>query len=422
MTFALKHNITGVALRDLLALINVIVPGALPSSCYLFKKLFDDSAIRASAMYYCNACGDFVGSHVSEICKACNIRLNEKELTNKGSYFISISLSDQLKQFLENHNLIDFTLQRRFNYESTGLSEFLSCRDNISLACNIDGVPVFNSSSVAIWPVFVAVNELPVNKRSDFLLLHSLWFGNSKPKMDVYLQPFVSELQNLYDNGVQWIDANGCKRLTKCVLTLCVCDSVARPFVQNTKQFNGLNGCGYCLHEGKSVKKGRGHVRVYPIKGSLSELRHCAATKQHALLATNQNKPVLGVKGQCMFSNLPFFDTVMGFAPDYMHGVCLGVVKQVIELTMSRSSHGKEFYLGDRETDINRFMLAQVPPNEIRRLPRSFKYRKFFKAAEWRSFLLFYSPLVFQNVMKVQYFHNWLLLVFLVFIYYCRRT
>ena len=40
-------------------------------------------------------------------------------------------------------------------------SAFLSKPENISLLLNTDGVAIFRSSSVSIWPVWVMVNELP---------------------------------------------------------------------------------------------------------------------------------------------------------------------------------------------------------------------------------------------------------------------
>ena len=40
-------------------------------------------------------------------------------------------------------------------------SGFLSNPANVSLTCNTDGVAIFRSSSVSIWPVWLALNELP---------------------------------------------------------------------------------------------------------------------------------------------------------------------------------------------------------------------------------------------------------------------
>ena len=40
-----------------------------------------------------------------------------------------------------------------------------SSPDNISFLINTDGVPVFKSSKVSIWPLYLIINELPYGKR-----------------------------------------------------------------------------------------------------------------------------------------------------------------------------------------------------------------------------------------------------------------
>lgn len=44
-------------------------------------------------------------------------------------------------------------------------SDFLSRPANISLLLNTDGVAIYRSSSVSIWPVWAVINELPPNLR-----------------------------------------------------------------------------------------------------------------------------------------------------------------------------------------------------------------------------------------------------------------
>jgi len=39
--------------------------------------------------------------------------------------------------------------------------QFLSNKSNISLIFNTDGAPLYSSSSVSLWPVFLEINELP---------------------------------------------------------------------------------------------------------------------------------------------------------------------------------------------------------------------------------------------------------------------
>lgn len=42
---------------------------------------------------------------------------------------------------------------------------FLANPANISLVCNTDGVALFTSSTVEIWPVWLSINELPRHER-----------------------------------------------------------------------------------------------------------------------------------------------------------------------------------------------------------------------------------------------------------------
>ena len=43
--------------------------------------------------------------------------------------------------------------------------KFLSCPSNISFTVNTDGVKVFHSSTIALWPIWRVINELPPQVR-----------------------------------------------------------------------------------------------------------------------------------------------------------------------------------------------------------------------------------------------------------------
>ena len=49
---------------------------------------------------------------------------------------------------------------------------FLANPANISLVCNTDGVALFTSSTVEIWPVWLSSNELPRHERWAIILLY----------------------------------------------------------------------------------------------------------------------------------------------------------------------------------------------------------------------------------------------------------
>ena len=44
------------------------------------------------------------------------------------------------------------------------MSEFTS-KGNLTLVVNTDGVQLFKSSSVSMWPIWIIINELPVSMR-----------------------------------------------------------------------------------------------------------------------------------------------------------------------------------------------------------------------------------------------------------------
>jgi len=402
--FCLKHSLTTVAIEDLITLINTAVPNVLPSTPYLFNKHRLDSN-KYTTTFVCPDCLTYVGETLPDngLCLDCNAELNITKLQRSSSFFLSLSIAEQLTQLFENEHIC-FCHPKQSN-------TFNIPPACISLACNSDGVPVFKSSNVSMWPVLLSVNEVSFSRRADTMILKSLWFASSKPRIDSYLKPLTDELNILQTDGLQWKDAHGNVLTTKCTLTMCICDSVARPMVQNVIQFNGLYGCSYCMHKGEMIKKGSGHVRVYPADSGLHPLRTKDESLEHAKLAVRDGKPYFGIKEPCVFSELQGFDNVTGFPPDYMHCVCLGVVRQVVNILVDTGNHSQPFYLGNCIEEIDSYLLQQKPPNEIHRSARSILLRKYWKASEWRCFLLFYSVVVFKKLMRTKYFQHWLLLV-----------
>lgn len=108
---------------------------------------------------------------------------------------------------------------------------------------------MFESSKFSIWLLLCSVNELPPEERDKNVLknvlLCALWFGSSKPLMTSFLKPFVEECKSLGQTGLQWQDPENHSVKTTKVNALCaIRDAVARPLLQNFKQFIGEYGCG----------------------------------------------------------------------------------------------------------------------------------------------------------------------------------
>jgi len=180
---------------------------------------------------------------------------------------------------------------------------------------------------------------------------------------------YVDELVKLHHDGLE--RSLPTKLVTTTVqLDLIVADSVARPLLQNCKQFNGQYGCGFCLHEGTATDKRQGVVRTYPLKPSLPTLRTHAEMLEHAEAAESSGSDVYGVKGASLLYLIPDFDHVTGFYPEYTHSVLLGVVRQFVNLWSDSSSFDKEFSLRKQLPQIN-ITVSMKPPSEIKHLPHS---------------------------------------------------
>lgn len=83
---------------------------------------------------------------------------------NVSSLFVSgdkIWKTIQDRICMRGKDVIEDILDGKFYKKLCEKDGFLNCTNNISLIFNTDGAPLYSSSSISLWPVFLAVNELP---------------------------------------------------------------------------------------------------------------------------------------------------------------------------------------------------------------------------------------------------------------------
>ena len=86
------------------------------------------------------------------------------------------------------------------------------------------------------------------------------------------------------------------------------------------------------------------------------------------------------MKGVCQFASLRNFDISKGVCLDYMHGVLLGVTKQLMGLWLDTKYKDNPWYCGDAIGVIDERLCSIQPPLNITRTPRSIEtHRKYFK-------------------------------------------
>jgi len=434
LSYALRHSLTGVALSDLLDLINIHCPENVLTSKHLFLKELKPIQGHLECHIYCPNCEYYIGDQVTEgQCSVCNSTWDRNSSLKNGNFFLYLPIQTQLEHLLQREDIASCLKSGNGTCNSDDYDDIccgkmyhnlkkdggpLDSPHAFSLTLNCDGVPVFKSSQYGIWPLQGMVNELPYHVRKENVLLFGLWFGTKKPNVNTFLKPFTKECQSLSTVGFKF-HSNNIVNHCKVIAAVMMCDSVARPILQNMTQFNGHYGCSLCLHPGEQVPKGNGTVRVYPYK-EVPKRDH-ASTLNDAREAVRTTQSVRGIKGPTCLVNIPHFDLISGMPPDHMHNVHLGVVRQMTSMWLDSEHHEEPFYIGNRVPELDKQLLRIKPPCNITRVPRSFQQRKFWKASEWQNWLLFYSIFVLKGILPHAFYQHWLILVTFMFLL-CKDT
>lgn len=418
LAFILKHDLSKPATKDLLAILNLVVPGCIPSSLQFIKRYLTDVDKKTEIHLYCPKCENYLGVEPGTKCGVCQQRLSKKSLLEKANYLLVMPLEIQLRKVLTRlHSKLGkhFTREDYISDVNTG-GEYKheEQEGSITLTFTCDSSSPLNSSKFSVRHILCTINELPYVERCKNVLVHTLWFGKGKPLLQCFFTPFMNELHKLSHEGFTWEDESGLELNTRVTAKICVCDSVARSEVQNFQPFSSEFGCGFCYHKGELVQKGRGYTRVYPVQADGCDLRHMAETEQLATVVIQNGYPQgqMGVKGHSPLLLLPSFDIVKGFIPDYMDCVCLGVVPEFVSLWLDPLYVTRRFHLPPQSLkDLDKALCAIQPPDEIRQRPRRLSERMHWEASEWRAFALFYSPVILWKVLPKQFYKHWILLL-----------
>ena len=435
--FSTNNNIVGVGMENLLKIFALVLPkeNKLCTTLHEYRSYFKKLKNPLIQHFYCSYCLGYLKDSSQHSCpnEFCGQPLNENQ-----PYFLEIPLCGQIQNFFIQEKFYD-NLQGRFQrknqakhiYEDiydghlykSSFDNFghLSSPKNISFIMNTDGAPVFKSSNVSIWPIYLAINELPYKLRmkTENMILAGLWFGSNKPAMSTFLKPLVNTFKTL-EEGIQVSSPEMGHFISKAFLLCVTADLPARCILCNSVQFNGSYSCWKCLQKGVTAKVGKGHTHVYPYDRNdhKGPIRTVLSTHNDAAIAINnklQNKKDFtehGVKGFSWLSFFPHFDIVNGISIDYMHGVLLGVQKLLIRLWFSKQHSAEPFSIYQKICTADKRLTGIKPPTIITRPPRSIENDlKYWKASEYRAFLLYYGGPVLNGLLDNTRFNHYLLFV-----------
>lgn len=178
----------------------------------------------------------------------------------------------------------------------------------LHLQINIDGLPLFKSTQHQFWPILGRF--VNTDHKKPFII--SIFSGTSKPNnLDEFLRNFLHEYRELNMNGLHFGE-----KIVYIDIHSVICDTPARAFVKCVKSYSGYHGCDKCTQEG--VWKGK---MTFP--ETCAPLRTDASFLSMADEDHHKGVSPLSYISIGMVSQIPL---------DYMHLVCLGVVKRLLLL------------------------------------------------------------------------------------------
>ena len=391
-----SYNLPFSTIDGILKLLQLLCPSnnKLPTSVYLLRKFFLQFQSHKTKLLYCSNCHQ----EVEEKCEKpeCNesteadvlIHLDITKQLKTILYRKCCCLSVYKNYYVNYFYIIIIVSHRLYLYsciilghwkdvqcfhsssvlsESTALShhpEFFSFSEHIGVALNTDGVSLFKSSKLSLWPVFLEiVNFGPsIRFRYDNVVICSVWIGRSKPNMHTLLKPILERLHQLDTLGFSFSSPEGVKTV-RVRLLFGVFDLIAKSQVLNMKQFNGEYGCATCIHPGKHHGGSRVYLpRSYP-------LRTMASIKRAITEGTKIGKIIEGIKGVSSLYN--YLHLVEAIPVDYMHCVLEGVTKSFLIAWTTSKFSGRPFSIRRHLHALDESLLKQTPPHEFTRAPRS---------------------------------------------------
>ncbi|KAJ8665848.1 hypothetical protein QAD02_007510 [Eretmocerus hayati] len=185
----------------------------------------------------------------------------------------------------------------------------------------------------------------------------------------------------------------------------------AKALFMDMKLCPGFYGCQKSKIRGETLNR----IRVFPFKSKL-DMRTTAETEYLASLAEKEKSlvdrftDILGVKGRSVLSQI-VYKYIETTSIDVMHCVFINLTKKLLTLwfgsRFSDESSSMRTFLGD----FNAFLKKLRPTDQTARLPRSLDDFMYWKASEWKNFLLVYSLPLLEKFMPKVYFDHHILLV-----------
>lgn len=275
-----------------------------------------------------------------------------------------------------------------------------SC-DTIKLVIGVDGLPLTKSSSSTFWPILGYIRQKNMG-----VFPIGIYWGNEKPyDGNIFMKNFVDELKDLTLNG---INIEVCDKNNKFIVSnkriiidaFC-CDSPAKAFLLKTKGHTGFHSCSRCTVQGTYIQR-----RV-----CFPDLNCSKRTHEDFVNQIYEEYHTTGNVSELV--NIPNIDIVQHFSLDYMHLVCLGVVRKILLLWKGSGDIGRGNVNTQKlPTNVIKIISSRLKllkkdiPSDFSRKPRGLDELARWKATEFRQFLLYTGIIVLHSITPKNIYNN----------------
>lgn len=231
-------------------------------------------------------------------------------------------------------------------------------RHAFKLQLNVDGLPLCKSTSTQFWPILGMLQGC-----SKKPLLIELFCGTSNPNsLTEYLHDLVQELQILKSGFLFKY-----KTFFVNVVSV-VCDTPARAFIRGVNSHTGYHGCDKCHQKGVRIS----NRMTFP---EVNARRRQTTDEEHHI----HHSPLADVG----------IDMVACFPYDYMHLVCLGVMRRLLDLWIGTTGPLRCRISSVQASIVSERLIAlrNYIPRDFACRPRALAEGCRWKATELRQFL-----------------------------------
>lgn len=114
--------------------------------------------------------------------------------------------------------------------------------------------------------------------------------------------------------------------------------------------------------------------------------------------------------GITILKNIPNFKPIDDVPLDYLHLICLGVMKKLINLWLCGPLPVRILFKFVKIISYRLVKIQNFTPNDFARKPRSLNEYRYWKGTEYRNFLLYTGPVVLKGILKPNVYENFLVL------------